>query len=412
MLHCLQPLKAGKRNFRPMLNALQLFSRIFSTVLSCVLLVLPSATTLRAGVRPKTVSAQSPDSAGQDLTGRARGAEQRHDFPAAAALYQQYLKGHPGDAVILQRLGLVECLSSNWDAAIPPLLKALQLDHSLWGSALYLGISYYRTARFKEATAILKRSLELKPGVPETEFWLACSLVADNQPESAVPHLLQAERDSTWDLQAQTMLVKAYQKAAEENYRRIAAVAPDSALVHLVQARLLQWKGVNNGTVWEARQALQRNPNLEGAHRIVGEVYWQEKGFDLAAKEFEAELEINPLDGMSNLRLGEFWLAKGDAQKAVPFLNAAVPQRTGSPGEAHHFLGEAALTERDYSTAVADLQRAVEENPRDPANHQLLAEAYRATGQADLAAREERSVRGADGATSSPSSPPAAGPNR
>jgi len=54
-----------------------------------------------------------------------------------------------------------------------------------------------------------------------------------------------------------------------------------------------------------------------------------------------------------------------------------------------------------------------EENPRCPSTHPFLAEAYRATGQADLAAREERSARAAEGTTSSvPSPPPPAGPNR
>jgi tetratricopeptide (TPR) repeat protein len=375
---------------------------MFATVISSFLLV-PVLWLAPVSANAQTLSAPNSDSsAGQDLIARAREAEQKRDFQPAAALYQQYLKDHPDDAPILQRLGLVESLSSNWNAAIPPLLKALQLDHSLWGSALYLGISYYRTARFKDAVTVLKRSLELKPGVPETEFWLGCSLVAQNEPEAAVSHLLQAERDSAWDLPAQAMLVKAYQKAAEENYRRITAVAADSARVHLVQSRLLQWKGVNNGAVQEAREALQRDPSLEGAHRIMGEVFWREKAFDSAEREFESELQINPLDGISNLRLGEFWLAKSDVQQAGPFLRAALQQRAGAPGEADHFLGEAALAERDYSTAATDFERAAKENPSDPANHRLLAEVYRATGQPDLAAREEHLAHAADGTVSAP----------
>ena len=254
--------------------------------------------------------AQSAPSSGsramQDLIEKAREAEQRRDFQAAAALYQDYLKEHPDTAPILQRLGLVEYLSNRFNAAIGPLSKALELDPSLWGSALYLGMSYYRVGRFREAVTMLQRALALKPGVAETEFWLGCSLLADRQPEAAVPHLLQAQQDANWSEQAESMLIKAYRKAAEASYDRIAAIAPDSDRVHLVKARLLQWKGLNNGAVWESKQALERNPNLEGAHRIIGEIYWQAKGFDAAAREFQAELKINPLDGESNLRLGEY----------------------------------------------------------------------------------------------------------
>ena len=358
---------------------------------------------------PDTLSIPQSDSTGaQDPIGQAKQAEQRRDFQSAAALYQKYLKTHPDDAQILQRLGLVEYLSNRFEAAIPSLARALKLDPSLWGSALYLGISDYRTARFKEAIPMLRRSLELRPGVPEAEFWLGCALVANAEPEPAIPHLAGARRDPAWEVQSEDMLVKAYRAAAERNYQRIAAVAPDSERVHLVKAQLLQWKGVNNGAVWEARQALQRNPDLEDAHRIVGEVYWREKGFELAAKEFQTELEINPLNGESNLRLGEFWLARGEAQKSAAYLSTALLERAGSPGEVDHFLGEAALAGGDYAAAMADLKRAVEQNPDDVANHRLLAQVYRATGRLDLAASEERLAQ----ATAAPKLAPHSDTNR
>jgi tetratricopeptide (TPR) repeat protein len=332
----------------------------------------------------------SADDTSQALIDQAKQAEQKHDFQAAAAFYQRYLKDHPGDAAILQRLGLVECLANRYDAAIAPLSQALRLDPSLWGSALYLGISYYRTDRFADAIAPLKRALALKPGLPDAEFWLGSSLLAADQPESAIPHLRDVTQSANWGVQAQALLIKAYRKAAEDRYRRIGVVAPDSARVHLVQAQALEWRGTDYEALWEAQQALKRNPTLEGAHHLIAEIYWEEKHFDAAAREFQAELQINPLDPESNLRLGEFWLAKSDASKAVPFLNQAVALGTGDPGEAHHFLGEAELAQRDYSKAAADLEKAVQENPADPSNHQLLAQLYRATGQPELAAGEDR----------------------
>ena len=332
----------------------------------------------------------SPSETSEQLIEQAKEAEQKHDFQAAAGFYQDYLKSHPDDSAILQRLGLVECLANRYEAAVEPLAKALRLDPSLWGSALYLGISYYRTDRFAEATEALKRALALKPGLPDAEFWLGSALLAADQPESAIPHLLSVKDNANWGVEAQSLLIKAYRKAAEDHYRRIAAVAPDSARVHLVQAQVLQWKGVNYEALWEAKQALKRDPNLEGAHRLIAQVYWDEKHFDVAAKEFQAELHINPLDAESNLRLGEFWLAKSEAAKALPFLRTAADLGAGAPGEAYHFLGEAELAQRDYAKAEGDLQRAIQENPGDAANHQLLAQLYHATGQSELAAKEER----------------------
>lgn len=348
-------------------------------------------------------SAQSPQGStngSRQLIAKAREAEQNHDFQTAAEFYQDYLNTHPNDSEILQRLGLVNSLSNRFEAAIPPLEKALQLDSSLWGSALFLGISYYHTGRFADATAVLKRALVLKPDLAEADFWLGASLLFTDQPESAVLHLLRASKNQQLNTQAQYFLVKAYRKAAEDHYQRISTVAPDSCLVHLVKAQFLAWKGINNGAVWEAREALKRNPEVEGAHRLIAEVFWQEKGFDAGAKEFQAELQINPLDPESNLRLGEISLAKGDTEKAISFLNLALSASAGLPGETNHFLGEAELARHNYEKASGYLKRAVQENPDDPSNHRLLAAIYRASGLLDLAAKEEELA--SSGVSSSP----------
>jgi tetratricopeptide (TPR) repeat protein len=385
MINCLQPhmARAGKvcpvesQEFSRRLRALSRLSLALALLSACV-------SSARDRLSPS--AGQSP----QHLIDQAKEAEQKRDFEAAAGFYQDYLKSHPDDSAILQRLGLVNCLANHYEAAIQPLAKALRLDPSLWGSALYLGISYYRTGRFAEAGEALKRALVLKPGLPDAEFWLGSALLAADQPESAIPHLLTVKDNASWGVEAQSLLIKAYRRAAEDHYRRIAAVAPDSARVHLAQAQALQWKGVNYEALWQAKQALKRDPNLEGAHRLIAQVYWDEKHFDVAAKEFQAELQANPLDPESNLRLGEFWLAKSEAAKALPFLRTAVSLGAGAPGEAHHFLGEAELAQRDFAKAAADLQQAVQENPGDAANHQLLAQLYHATGQSELAAKEEQ----------------------
>ena len=386
MIDCDETHNVDARKVRLVVSARQESSSLAHRAASVLVITLAAAIPLARSAQVQPGS----NTGSQDFIAKAREAERQRNFPTAVRLYQDYLKTHPQDPEILQRLGLVEYLSNHFEAAIPPLAQALALDPSLWGSALYLGASYYHAARFTDAIAALKRSLSLKPDVPETQFWMGCSLLAAHQPESGIPYLVRVSHDANWGVQAEDMLVKAYRAAAEDAYHRIAEVAPDSYRVHLVKAELLAWKGINNEAVWEARQALQRNPNLEGAHRIVGEIYWQEKGFDLAAKEFQAELQINPLDGESNLRLGEFWLAKGDSSQAIHHLNDAVGQGVGSPGEVYHFLGEAQLAQHEYADAIASLQHAVQENPADPANHQVLAQAYRASGQPDRAAEEER----------------------
>lgn len=391
MINCFEVVKVHQgrlfvANFR--IHFRWLWSPAFARALAaCVAVWLCLAPAQTAGTQSNdATSARDP----HGLLAKAHEAELDRNFSAAAQFYEDYLKAYPHDPQVLQRLGLVNYLSDRFDAAIPPLSEALKRDPTLWGSALYLGVSFYRTDRFADAVHAFRNALALKPDLSDAQFWLGCSLVALNQPEPAIPYLVRVAHDPKWGAQADDLLVKAYRKAAENAYERIAKVAPDSYRVHFVKAELLAWKGIDNEAVWEARQALTRDPNVEGAHRLIAETYWRQKNFAAAFREFQAELQANPLDAESNLRLGEFWLAKSEPAKAVTFLHTAQIGRAGAPGEAWHFLGEADLALHHDAAAIADLNQATKENAADPANYRLLAEAYRATGQVHLAEREEQ----------------------
>src|SRR2546423_6130 len=79
----------------------------------------------------------------QHWLARAKEAETARDFDRAAQCYTRFLKEHPERADILQRLGLAYYLSNRFADVIPPLERALELNPSLWGAALFLGISDY-----------------------------------------------------------------------------------------------------------------------------------------------------------------------------------------------------------------------------------------------------------------------------
>lgn len=331
---------------------------------------------------PRTISVDA-------LLARAKEAEQKRDFAFAASLYQDYLKTHPNQPEILQRLGLVYYLSSRFDKAIPTLAEALKLDPSLWGSALFLGISYYRTGRFDRAEAALRQTLALKPGFAEADFWLGSALVAKRQPEAAIPYLRKASDDARLGPQADSLLVQAYRKSAQDYYQRIAKLNPDSAQVHQLKAQSLAWSGNTNGALLEYQRALAVNPRLEGTHRAMGELYWQERQLDLAAQEFEAELRINPLDEEANRRLGEYWVAKGNSERAIAFLNLALKAHTPEPAEVYHFLGIAELNRKNFSQAEADLKLAIQKAPQEPSNHHLLMQVYQQMGKTGLAEQQK-----------------------
>jgi tetratricopeptide (TPR) repeat protein len=318
---------------------------------------------------------------GGSVLGQAKQAEQKHDFMAAARLYQGYLKLYPNEAEILQRLGLNYYLSSHFDQAIPPFQKAVRINPSLWGSHLFLGISYYRTGRFDKAAESLRKALALNPNLPEANFWYGATLLAMDEPELAIPYLRRASQSSRLKLESESTLTEAYQKAADRYEQRIVKLYPESSRAHELLAESLQSQGHANAALLEYKRALEAKPDLKGAHRARGELYWQRRDFEMARREFEAELRLNPADDRANLRLGEYWLAKGKAGPAVQYLRAALQNHTSQAAEAWHFLGVAELAEHHLPEAEAALQNAVKADPEIPSNYQLLMQDYQRMGR-------------------------------
>lgn len=338
-------------------------------------------------VAPLPALCQTPSE--EQLMLEAKQAEEKHDFTGAARIYGQILKAQPHQPNVLQKLGLVNYLSGRFAQAIPPLQEAAQLDPSLWGADLFLGISYYRSGDFTRAAAALRQTLALQPDLPEAEYWYGTTLAAEGNLESAIPYLSRAAKAPRTSLDAQAQLADAYQAAAQSYGRKVIERDPNSYRAHQLKAESLAWQGRDSAALLEYQRALDQKPDLEGVHRAMGVIAWQQRNFEQAARQFEAELKLNSLDSLSNLRLGEYWLAKGQPSMAGGFLNSAIHDHTAKAGEAWRFLGIAEMDLKHFDQATKALEQAARINPKDPSNHQMLMQIYQQTGQPGLAAKEK-----------------------
>ncbi len=325
--------------------------------------------------------------AAQSWLQKAKEAEARHDFAQAALFYTSYLKRYPNEPKILERLGLNYYLSNRFEAALVPLEQALKLDPTLWGAAVFLGISDYRTGRFEKALAPLRQALKIKPDLTTASYWLGSTLVALGRTQEAIAELEAIPPGSPESMEVDYLLVEAYRRAAETSYQRIAAITTDSYRLHQLQAESDVWKGKGQAAIAEYRRALEQKQNLEGAHRTIGDLYWEQGWFDLAAGEYEKEVQVTPLDDRSHLRLGEYSLSRGDVRRAIEHLQLSIRANPES-GEAYRTLGEAWLAQGEFVKAESSLSSAVERDPSDPLSHQSLAEVYDRLGKPDLAEKE------------------------
>ena len=323
-----------------------------------------------------------------DWLSEAKEAELARDFPRAAECYTSFLKEHPDRAEVWQRLGLAYYLGNRYDQAVPALERASELDPTLWGAELFLGISEYRMAQFGSALTALQKSLKVKPDVPESRFWLGATLMALGKREEAAAELEKVPAGSSGGMDADHLLVQVYRRVAEDYYGQIQKSDVNSYRAHQLAAEAFAWNGKYQNAILEYREALQLKPDLEGAHRGIAEMYWEQRQFELAAQEYEAELRNYPLDDEAHLRIGEYRLAQGKVGEAVTQLETAL-QVNQTSWEVYRALGQASMASGDLVKAQSLLESAVQQNPSDAFSHQLLAEVYRATGRSDLAEREQ-----------------------
>ena len=130
MINCFQPRTAGAGKVRPV-ESQEFRRRLLALSRMSLALALLNACLFSAPARQSPSAEQNS----QHLIDQAKEAEQKRDFEAAAGFYQDYLKSHPDDPAILQRLGLVNCLANRYEAAVQPLGKALRLRDCLTPTA-------------------------------------------------------------------------------------------------------------------------------------------------------------------------------------------------------------------------------------------------------------------------------------
>ncbi len=353
-------------------------------IVLAALLIMPVA----ASRRLAAVSSQAKESPVQDWLAQAKQAESERNLPRAAECYVNHLKEHPDDAVVNQRLGLVYYLLNRYQEAILPLQHALKLDQKLWPSALFLGQCYFRLGQFERALDPLNLTLRINPGLPEGNFWLGSALSGLDRNEEAIEKLQKVPSDSPVGLDADYLLVKLYRKMAESYYLRLKKAAPDSGRVHQLVAEALIWRNRDLEAISEYREALSRQPQVEGVHRTIGDLYWQQKRLEEARKEYESELRLTPLSDITNLRLGQYWLAHGKVEEGAHYLDFAL-KLNKDLSEANRDLGEVWVARGDYAKGEPLLKTAVRQNPDDVLTHRFLADLYRRTNRNDLAGKEE-----------------------
>jgi tetratricopeptide (TPR) repeat protein len=278
-------------------------------------------------------------------------------FFAAAKLAPSFAEAH-------FNLGLVREEQGRLDDAIASLEKALTLKPRLHGANLFLAVAHYKLNHYDEALAAVRKETELYPHDASPWMWLGVIELAKDQPEKAAAALDKAVSLDPNNVDILYHRGQAHLLVSRSSYERMFKEDPKSWRVHEVLGQISTDAERYNDAIYEYLEAIKLAPTQPGLHEELGATYRRAIKMDEADAAFQAELEINPHNALARYERGVLAMEKGDGAKAKELIEAALSEKGGLM-HADYNLGRAEKLLGDDAAAVADLERAIANDP-DP----------------------------------------------
>src|ERR1700728_3773881 len=257
------------------------------------------------------------------------------------------------------------------------------------GAERLRGLIHYQREEFPEAIEAFTKAAAQDPNDRESMEMHGVSLFRMGRIPDAIPFLEKgrtAVESANIDPNYVLALCYADVQRYDDSRRAFAAqfgFEPDSAQAHLLAGRMFLRRESRDQASVEATKAL--------AHELLGEAALAHGDAATAIKELELERTIDPMNPELYDRLGDAYVRKGQYTQAQEALNRAVllePTATGP----YILLGETFLKLNAPIQALHYLNHAVQMDPSNYITHNLLAQAYKATGQVASANREFQMV--------------------
>jgi tetratricopeptide (TPR) repeat protein len=282
----------------------------------------------------------------------------------AIALLEPLAQVEPRPARLDAMLGKAYFQSRKFQQAVAHLRLAHQQAPDDWESTQLLALAYYSLGDCPQALPLL---LKLRPRLPDSEV--------DGPYLIGVCHL----KTQQWD-------------DARKAFAEMFAAPPESAMAHLMLAKMMVRQKLEDRSVPEIQRALELDPRLPMAHFLLGEIYLYQNNPQGALQEFKKELEINPTVWLVYWRLGDAYFRLEKYGEAEKVLKEAVWLNDGFTG-AYLLLGEVELKKGNPELGAGFLERALKLDPRNDFAHYALARAYQQMGRTDDANRHFEMTR-------------------
>jgi tetratricopeptide (TPR) repeat protein len=292
----------------------------------------------------------------------------------------------PGMPEVYGRLGLVYFQEGKFEEAVSTLRRGLKLKPSLPRADILLAMSLSELGRFKEALPGLEKGFKMAdPNLKRmTGLQLQRAYTGLGKDSEAVEVALELSRLYPKDPEILYHTARLFGNFAFLNMRKLAEVAPESTWKYQAAGEVHESQGNYELAIEAYKQVLARNATRPGVHLRIGRVLLAARKGEFetaAAKEFEAELQLDPTNANAAYELGEILRRQGQLEKSRELFEFALKYYPDFD-EAHIGLGRVLLTLKQPAPALEHLKRAAALAPENAVAYFHLVRAYQAAGNA------------------------------
>src|SRR6202050_2626608 len=261
-----------------------------------------------ASVLSATAQAQMTPQQQQELVQDAMQKQQAGDLEGAVTGYREFLKLHPDAAAIHSNLGAALVGLGRFEEALPEYKTALKQSPKLASARLNLALAYYKMGRIDDAVTELEKVYVEEPANHQAVLLLADCYLRMAREDDVIRVLEPEEQKYPDDMAVAYMLGTALirQKRVEEGEVLVDRILRngDSAGAHLMMGRSEMNVQDYAGARDEFGKAVALNPNLPEVHALYAKALMFTGASDLSAKEYKAELAVDPYNFEANVQLG------------------------------------------------------------------------------------------------------------
>jgi len=276
-------------------------------------------------------------------------------YEEAVRIYADLVRRIPGNPGLLLNLGMAQQLSDDNKSAVATLQSALELDPKIPPAHLFLGIAYIKLDQPARAIAPLRAFLASDPNHEDARLLLADALLTTGKPEEAVTHYGKLSTP-----RAIVGLGRAHEAVASSAFEQIERLQPGSAWGYALAGEARFTQRQFSSAFYLLREALKRNPNIEGLHSLIANIYRETGHADWAATEEALEKKVVP--ARPPARYTKARTAQKQAAEAYGRLLKLPPTL-----ETHRFLAETFRLQKRHVEEVSQWEAALKLDPDNPA---------------------------------------------